>query len=137
MKTICTKVGDVSIHLFEDFFNLEIKDSKIFVFDQDQKLIMCLANSNLYLIYENIPAPDNWCPKKYRFSNKFGWKPSSDWKFPYEDVFEVLYQKHLQLVQCLHENSILDDDNFRLLTETKSLENIIKEYKSKYENTLQ
>lgn len=137
MKTICTKVGDVSIHLFEDTYRLEINDKKIFVYNENNSLLMALANSDLYNIYENISAPENWFPRKYKFNSSVGWRPSGEWKFPYENVFIVLYQKHLQLVQLLHEKSILNKDDFLLLTESKSLEDAIIEYKKNYENPMQ
>lgn len=136
MKTICTKVGDVSIHLFEDTYKLEYNDKKIFVYNENGSLLMALANSDLYHIYENISAPENWSPRKYKFSSKNGWRPSGDWKFPYHSVFDVLYQKHLQLIQCLYDKEVLDKDDFLLLTEFKTLEKVITDYKTKYENTM-
>lgn len=136
MKTICAKVGDVSIHLFEDTYRLEIKDKKILVYNENDSLLMALANSDLYHIYENISAPENWSPRKYRFSLENNWRPSYEWKFPYESVFYVLNQKQLQLVQCLYDKELLDKDDFLLLTEFKSLEQVISEYKTKYENTV-
>ncbi len=134
MKTICTKNGDKSIHLFNDECSFEKDENKILIRDENNDLILVLSNSSLYLTYENISCPDNWASGKYRYNPEKGWISCSEWIFPYENVFYTLYQKHLQLVQCLHEKSIIDNNDLLLLSESKSLEESIKEYKQNYEN---
>lgn len=133
MKTICNKVDNKSIHLFNDEYHLEKKDNKIFILDENQNLLMSISDANLHIIYENISSPNNWCPQKYKYTQSDGWTPCLDWSFPYESVFETLLNKHLQLVMCLEEKSIIDSDDLKLLSESKTLEESIKKYKKDYE----
>jgi hypothetical protein len=129
MKTICTRDGNRSIHLFNDECFFEKSDNKIFVKDVDGNTILVLSNLAFYLTYENITAPDNWDCGKYRYMPDRGWIRCSEWKFPYHNVFDTLHKKHLQLVQCLYEKSLLNDEDLLLLSECKSLEQSIIEYK--------
>lgn len=134
MKTICTKNGNKSIHLFNDDCSFEKRDNNIFINDENNNPILVLSNLSLYYFYEDISAPENWASGKYRYFNDRGWVSCSDWKFPYATVFETLLQKQLQLVQCLHEKSILNNDDILMLSESQTLEETILEHKRKYEN---
>ena len=134
MKTICTKNGDKSIHLFNDDCSFEVRNNNLFINDENNNPIMVLSNVSAYYTYENISAPHNWASGKYRYSNDRGWISCSDWKFPHETVFSTLHQKHLQLVQCLYEKSILDNDDLLLLCESKTLGDSVLQYKIKHES---
>lgn len=129
MKTICTKIDNKSVHLLSDEYTVEEKNKSLLIFDENKNLLFAISNASLYLIYENIQGPENWCPNKYRYTPTVGWCPAKDWEFPYEVVFDNLYNKHQQLIQCLYEKSVIDDDNLLLLSETKTLEESIKRYK--------
>jgi hypothetical protein len=136
MKTICTRDGDKSIHLFGDECIFKKEDNKIFIKNESGGLILVLSNLSLYKTYENITAPYNWAPGKYRYTETRGWMSCSDWKFPYDNVFEVFRQKHLQLIQCLYDKSFIDNDDLLLLADTTSLQESMIEYKMKYENNM-
>ena len=134
MKTICTKNGNKSIHLFNDDCSFEKRDNNIFINDGNNNPILVLSNLSLYYLYEDISAPENWASGKYRYFKDRGWISCSDWKFPYETVFDALFQKQLQLVQCLHEKSILDNNDLLMLSESQTLQQTIMDHKRKYEN---
>lgn len=136
MKTVCTKSANKSIHIFNDDCSFEARDGNIFIKDENGNTILVLSNSSLYLTYENITVPDTWASGKYRYTTRRGWIRCSDWKFPYEEVFRTLYEKHLQLVQCLYEKSTISDEDLLLLCESKTIEERIIEHKIKYENPM-
>jgi hypothetical protein len=129
MKTICTKIDNKSIQLFNDEFEIEERDDTLFIFDDNRNLIFAISTPSLYFVYDNVPGPENWTPNKYRYIPGTGWCPSKDWTFPYEVVFDNLYNKHQQLIQCLYDKSVIDDENLLLLSETRTLEESIERYK--------
>lgn len=136
MKTICTKIDNKSVHLFDDEFEIEERDNNLFIFDNNKNLLFAISNASLYFIYENVLGPENWCANKYRYIPNTGWCPSKDWAFPYEVVFDNLYNKHQQLIQCLYDKSVIDNENLLLLSETRTLEESIASYKKNYEGSM-